>query len=106
MRLAIALCLTLAPFAFAACGGDDGGGEEAFDTFQDCFDDHHTEEALPTQQAIVVCCLEHPIGGVTEVCGADAAACMTYLATNLSTSSATSAEVSAACTDYETQKDM
>ena len=88
----------------AACDHDHD--EEGFDTFQACFDDHHTEESLPTQQAIVICCLEHPIAGVTEVCGANAASCMTYLGTNLSTSSATSAEITAACTDYETQKGM
>lgn len=103
MRFAIAISLTVAAFAFTACGSDNPG-PEAFATFQACFDAHHTEESLPTQESIVVCCLEHPIAGVTQVCGADAAACMTYLATNLSTSSATSAEVTASCTDYVTQK--
>lgn len=106
MRFAIAICLSFAAFAFVACDDHDHDEPEPFDTFQDCFDDHHTEEALPTQQAIVICCLEHPIAGVTEVCGDNAASCMTYLATNLSTSSATSAEVTAACTDYETQKNQ
>jgi hypothetical protein len=96
-----ALLLTIPVYA---CGDD--GGEEAFDNFQDCFDDHHEVESLPVQEAIVVCCLEHPIAGVTEVCGATAATCQTYLAANLDTASATSAEVMAACTDYEMQKDM
>ncbi len=104
MRFAIAICLSLA--AVAACDDHDHDKPEPFDTYQQCFDEHHTEESLPTQQAIVICCLEHPIAGVTEVCGASAASCMTYLATNLSTSSATSTEITAACTDYETQKDM
>jgi hypothetical protein len=102
MRFAIAISLTFAAFTFAACGHDHE--EEGFDTFQACFDDHHTEEALPTAQAIVICCLDHPIGGVSEVCGATAASCTTYVTANLTAASATSAEVTTACTDYETQK--
>ncbi|HEU4612286.1 MAG TPA: hypothetical protein VFS15_09430 [Kofleriaceae bacterium] len=101
MRYVLAAVLL---FSFAC--GDDGGGEEAFPTFQECFDDHHVEEALPTQKAIVVCCLEHPINGVTQVCGDTAADCEAYLATNLDATSATQTEVTAACADYETQKDM
>lgn len=94
-----------ASLLLSACG-DDGGDSESFDTFQDCFDDHHVEESLPTKEAIVICCLDHPIAGVTEVCGATAATCETYLGTNLDTASATSTEVTEACTDYEMQKDM
>jgi hypothetical protein len=106
MRFIALASLLMPTIATIAACGDDGGGEEPFDTFQDCFDDHHEEESLPVQEAIVVCCLEHPIAGVTEVCGANAAACQTYLAANLDTASATSTEVTAACTDYEMQKDM
>jgi len=96
--------IIIASLLLSACGDD--GGEEAYPTYQECFDDHVEEEMLTTQKAIVVCCLEHPIAGVTEVCGATATTCQTYLATNLDTASATSAEVMAACTDYEMQKDM
>jgi hypothetical protein len=100
MRLAFAAVL----FCFAACHDH---GEEPFDTYQACFDDHHGgAENLPVQEAIVVCCLEHPIAGHTEVCGATAADCMTYLTQNLSSTSATPADVTAACADYETQKGM
>jgi hypothetical protein len=108
MRFAFASVLfCFASFAAsAACGGDDGG-EEAFDTYQECFDDHHGgAEALGVQESIVVCCLEHPIAGHTEVCGSTTADCMTYLATNLSSASATATEISAACTDYVAQKGM
>lgn len=87
----------------SACGHDDG--EEAFDTLQDCYTDHHEEEALSVSESIVVCCLDHPIGGATgTVCGADAAACVTYVTANVT--GPTSAEIMAACTDYETQKNM
>lgn len=106
MRFALATCLALSALSFAACGGDDDNDDEGFDTFQACFDDHHGEEGLSVGQAIVVCCLDHPINGVTEVCGADAAACTTYVTANVTSTSATSTEISAACTDYQTQKDM
>lgn len=94
------LCLST-----VACSDDHGGGEEAYDTFQECFDDHTMVESLPFQDAVVVCCISHPIDGHTLVCGATAADCVTYLGDNL-TSSATDAEVQAACDDYATQKDM
>jgi hypothetical protein len=78
---------------------------EGFDTFQACFDDHAVEESLPFQEAVVVCCLDHPIDGVSEACGATAADCVTYLGANL-TSTATQADVQAACTEYIAQKGM
>ena len=104
MRFAIAAMVLSSMAMFAACGGDDGEDAEAFPTFQECFDDHHNVESLSVNNAIVVCCIDHPINGQTLVCGADAAACKTYLGTNLSTTSATADEVDAACTDYATQK--
>ena len=76
-----------------------------FDTFQACFDEHTGEESLPFQQAVVVCCLDHEIGGAADVCGATAAECVGYLGANL-TSSATQAEVDAACAEYVTQRGM
>lgn len=99
MRFTLVTC-----FLLAACSHDHDA--EGFDTFQDCFDDHHEAESLPVGESIVICCLDHPIAGVSEVCGATAATCETYLATNLATTSATMAEVTAACTDYEMQKGM
>ena len=96
-----------AALLFCAACHDHDHGAEPFDTYQECFDDHHGgAENLPVKEAIVVCCLEHPIAGHTEVCGATTADCMTYLSTNLSSSSATQTDVSAACMDYVTQKGM
>ena len=105
MFIVSALCL---PFA-ASCGDDHG--EEPFDTLQLCFDDHHVEESLSVHDSIVVCCLEHPIAGVHPSCGDTAAACQALLGGtdsvhNLSTSSATTAEVMTACADYVTEKTM
>lgn len=79
---------------------------EGYATFQACFDEHTTVETLPVPQAIVICCLEHPINGVATVCGADANSCKAYLSTNLASMSATTAQVDAACADYVTQKGM
>jgi hypothetical protein len=94
--------LVLSVFAFA-CGSDDSSGEEAYDTYQECFDDHTMVENLEFQKAVVVCCIDHEIGGQKLACGATSADCVTYLGTNL-TSSATQADVQAACDEYETQK--
>jgi hypothetical protein len=98
------LCLGL---AFAeGCGGGNSTDAEPFDTFQACFDEHHVTESLPVHDAIVVCCIDHPIAGKKPACGATAADCMTYLGTNLSSSSATTDEVTMACADFETQLSM
>jgi hypothetical protein len=105
MKKLISLSFLATALAFAACG-DSKKEEEAYDTYQDCFDDHTSVEMLPVQEAIVVCCIEHPIAGMKVVCGNTAADCVTYLGVNLSSSSATSADVSAACDDYVTQKGM
>lgn len=98
-------CALAAPLLVAACDDHDHGAEP-YDTFQACFDDHHTVEALTAPQSITICCLEHPIGGVTQVCGTTQAACEAYLGTNLATTSATAAEVTAGCTDYVAQRGM
>ena len=109
MRYLLTLSLVFGATALgtqlSACGGDDGG-EESFDNFQDCFDDHTSgDESLPTGKAITVCCLEHPISGQDAgvVCGATADTCKTYVTANLAGSDATGDEINAACTDYETQ---
>ena len=43
-------------FTFAACGdnGDDGEDHDAFDTYQMCWDEHHTMEGFSIQRAIDV----------------------------------------------------
>ena len=103
MRL---LCIGFALSVFAfACGGSDGGDAESYDTYQDCFDDHTMVESLSFHDAVVVCCIDHPIDGHKLACGATSADCVTYLGANL-TSSATTDQVQMACDDYAVQKDQ
>ena len=89
---------------FAACSGNDGDSEP-YDTFQACYTDHHVTESLPADQAIVVCCIEHPIGSAAKntVCGADSASCVTYVTAQVTTSAPTSAEIMAGCMTYQSQ---
>ena len=98
------------PVVFAACGNSTPAADP-FDTFQLCFDEHHTTESLNPHDAIVVCCLDHPIAGVHPSCGDTAAACVAQITGtdavhNLTATSATTAEVMTACADYITQKNM
>jgi hypothetical protein len=103
MRSALILAFVSSALMFAACGGDSD--DEAYDTFQDCYTDHHVTESLPADQAIVVCCIEHPIGsaGKNAVCGADSASCVTYVTAQVTTNAPTSAEIQAGCTTYQSQ---
>lgn len=101
----------VATFVLIFAAGCGGGAADSFDTFQLCFDEHHVTESLPVHDAIVVCCIDHPIAGVHPSCGNTAADCVAKLTGtdsvhNLSSTSATSQEVMTACTDYETQKSM
>ena len=98
MRIVTALfSVSLAfPVVLAACGG---GGEEPFDTLQDCYDDHHNVESLPIQESIVVCCLDHPIAGVHPSCLNTQAACVSHVDAELDASVSLS-DIQAACTDY------
>jgi hypothetical protein len=97
MRFVLAAVLCL-----AACHDHE---HDDYTSYQACFDDHTMEESLPFQQSVVVCCLDHSFNGMQEVCGDTAAACVAYLGTNLTTT-ATQAEVMAACSEYVTQKGM
>lgn len=90
--------------ASVGCGGDSA--PEAYPTYQECFDDHVMKESLPVKESIVICCLEHPINGVVPACGAIKADCINYLTANLNQTSASTVEVSDACADYITQKNM
>jgi len=107
-RCKLSSLATLVTLGLALAAGCGGGGTDAepFDTFQACFDEHAVTESLPVQQAIVVCCIDHPINGVAPACGATAADCVTYLGANLASTSATTDEINMACADYETQKSM
>lgn len=88
-----------------ACGG--GHENDAYPTYQACFDEHTEQENLLVPQAIVVCCLDHPIAGMEQpVCGETKPDCINYLTGNLSQTSAGVAVVDAACDDYLIQKSM
>jgi len=90
----------------AACGSDPkpGGENEPFATFQACYDDHHGMEMFSTPCAIEICCIDHPIGSakMNVVCGETAAACGSYVGSNLTDSADTmlSADITKACNDY------
>ena len=104
MRL-VSITILLCAF-LAACGDDlagTGSDNEPFDTFQDCWDDHHGgTDGFDVQTAIKICCLDHPIGGTKEniVCGATVDTCKTFVTANLSQSSASAAEIMTACEGY------
>jgi hypothetical protein len=88
------------PLVHGACGTDPPA---SFPTYQACFDDHAMVEMLPVQEAIVVCCIDHPIAGLKPACGATKADCINYLTANLNQTSASTVDVMDACTDYITQ---
>ncbi|MBX3156204.1 MAG: hypothetical protein KF773_09420 [Deltaproteobacteria bacterium] len=94
--LASSLALSL-----IACGGDDSD-DEAFATFQACFDDHHAGEGFDVATAIKICCLDHPIGtaDANVVCGDTQVACETFVDANVDDADATDGEITAACAGY------
>jgi len=92
-----------APLAFAACGSSSTMDADPFATLQDCYDEHHKMESLSVQQAIVVCCLDHPIAGVKPSCQNTQADCVAHVRGTLDTS-VTDADIAAACTTYISQK--
>ena len=91
--------------ALGACTDDKKPDADPFDTLQDCYDDHTSgNEHLPVQQAIVVCCLDHPIAGMkAPTCPAIQADCVNHVRAALSASILT-ADIDAACMTYITQK--
>jgi hypothetical protein len=105
MRIATAFVAALFvwPLVFTACSDKKDDDAEPFDTLQDCYDDHHNDEMLPIQQAIVVCCLDHPIAGVHPSCEATQTACVTHVRGELD-ASVVDSDIQAACTTYIDQK--
>jgi hypothetical protein len=102
MKLAAA-AFTLLLIGTVGCKDDP---IEAYATYQECFDEHTTKEMLPTKETIVVCCLEHPINGISPACGDIKADCINYLTANLNQTSASTTDVMDACADYVSQKNM
>ncbi len=100
MRLAqVLFAVSLITGSFG-CGGEH---EEVYDSFQDCFDDHVGAEALPVDEAIVICALDHPETGGSDL--PDAEACVDFVDQNLDEESATLEEIEDACDEYVIQKD-
>lgn len=100
----LALPLTVV-LALGACSDDKKADSDPFDTLQDCYDDHHGgDEHLPIQQAIVVCCLDHPIAGMkAPTCPDIQADCVTHVRAALDPS-ILDADITAACMTYITEK--
>ncbi len=78
----------------AGCG-DDGA---TYASFQACFD--AVDVSQSRRQSILNCCLDHEIGGASQVCGASATTCASYVTSNLEPTSASSTEIMDACDDY------
>jgi len=106
MRIASCLIASLfaLPLVLAACGDDQKAEDaEPFATLQDCYDEHHVEESLPVTEALVVCCVDHPINGVHPSCGTTKAECVTHIGAEIDPALTTD-EIDATCTDYIAQK--
>lgn len=88
-----------ASLALAACGDSNPMDADPFDTLQACFDEHHVMESLSTHDAIVVCCLDHPIAGVHPSCKDTKDDCVAHVRAEL-TASVLDADIQAACATY------
>ena len=107
--LATTLCCLA---VLSACSNNATPDADPFATMQLCFDEHHGVEALSVNDAIVVCCLDHPIAGVHPSCGDTALACTGRLEGTdavgrlTQTADVTPAAIMAACQDYISKKGM
>lgn len=99
----LAALLFVLPLAVAACGNSNTMDADAFDTLQACFDEHTKTESLPINDAIVVCCTDHPIAGVHPSCKDTQPDCVTHVRAELDPT-VTDAQIDAACTDYINKK--
>jgi hypothetical protein len=106
------LARTLIPVVLftLSCGDNGGGGDnDSFDTYQDCYNEHHMTEGFDTPCAIEICCIDHPIGSqaMNVVCGASAATCETYVTANLTDAAdpTLTTDIMNACTFYVVDSD-
>jgi len=95
--------ILLALLLVAGCKED---AEESFETLQDCFIDHVEEEALPVIEAVVVCCLDHPIMGEAPSCGDTEADCINHLTNEIEQTDISIGEIMDSCAEYIEQKDL
>jgi hypothetical protein len=95
--IAISLALTV-----TACSSNSPADNEPFETLQDCYDDHHSGgDHLPIQEAIVTCCLDHPIARMkAPTCPKVPEDCKNQVRTALPDPSILDADITAACMTY------
>jgi len=93
------------PLALGACSDDKKEDNDPFATLQDCYDEHHGgAEHFPIQEAIVTCCLDHPIAGMkAPTCLDNPTDCVTHVRMELD-ASILEADIDAACMTYITEK--
>lgn len=107
------LRLVLVSFVLSliACGTNNScpsGDCTSYPTYQACYDDHHHMESFPADQAIEICCIDHPIGNAKRntVCGDTTQSCEAYVTANLmdSTDANLSTDIMTACTNYPSDR--
>jgi hypothetical protein len=103
MRAVTSVTFSLSLSLVLAACGDSKSDADPFDTLQACFDEHHNMESLSVHDAIVVCCLDHPIAGVHPSCKDTQADCVAHVRAEL-TATTLDADIAAACTTYIMQK--
>jgi hypothetical protein len=101
--LGVALTLGLAACSSSSKIGPD---EDYFPSLQACFDEHTQSEGLTPQQAVVTCCIDHPIGDTKDTavhpsCGMSSDDCAAHVHANLTTLAMS--DVDAACQTYVEQ---
>ena len=89
-------------FLLAACKDEPVA---SYEIYQDCFDDL-TDKGRLVVDALIECCLDHPIGGESPACGETASDCINYLTDNVSQFDASTVEVMDACAEVEDMLDM
>lgn len=97
----ITISLASLSLTLTACSNNPPVDADPFATLQACYDAHHSgSEHLPIQQAIVTCCLDHPIGGMkAPTCPMIQMDCFTHVRAALDPS-IVDADINAACTTY------
>jgi len=96
-------CTILLALLLAACGDDP---PKAYDDYQQCFDDQTEKGMLPVMDAILACCLDHPIDGNRPVCQGAVPECINFLTVNLNQVSASPSEVRMSCEAYIVELEM
>jgi hypothetical protein len=82
----------------SACKSDP---VKSYDDFQACFDDQTLNDpALIAVDKILLCCLDHPIGGVTPACKTTKAECINFLTDNLKQTDASVVDLMDGCQMY------